>query len=202
MSEQHRESAGSPFRAVGTAVVLFGLLASGCTVNGPYRDASIEVDPQLALKCVTIELDDQGELWDEKQLAAGVRAIRETTPGHPINLVVFVHGWKHNGSDDDENVVAFKRVLVNRAREEAVVAGEIGRDPEAIVGVFLGWRGLSLKPALLREFSFWSRRGATPSRAPSGNASIQRTVPRGTSSSGTRSAGSSSRRRWPRRSSG
>lgn len=67
-----------------------------------------------------VELDDQGQLHDRKQLDAVLREIE----GHENPLVeVFVHGWKHNASAGDRNLEEFRRLLVRAAAQERRITG-------------------------------------------------------------------------------
>lgn len=120
---------------------------------------SIEEHSEFSLGFV--EFDDQGDLWEPRQVDALEEMIRaegegEGNPG--VVIVVFVHGWKHNASVCDENVTCFREVLIGLDNAERLHAVESRTEPRRVVGVYLGWRGLSVTPKILKEFSFYARK--------------------------------------------
>ena len=68
-----------------------------------------------------------------------------------VAVVVFVHGWKHNAKATDTNVLDFKIMLERFAQNE--VFGS-----RRIVGLYLGWRGLSVNLPGLKQLTFWDRK--------------------------------------------
>jgi len=165
-----------------------GLLAFGfaaCTQKRPYRVPdqrirtsileitddeahraevqrhSIEEHPDFALAFV--EFDDQGTLPNPAQLDSAESLILEEAGGEQgpgAVVVVFVHGWRHNASVCDENVVCFREVLTGLDNLERLQAAASGYEPRRVVGVYLGWRGLSAKMPGPREFTFYKRKAA------------------------------------------
>ena len=74
-------------------------------------------------------------------------------------IIVFTHGWKHSAADDDANVVAVRRLLHAAAHTEQLRPAD-GR-ARRIVGLYIGWRGLTLHwLGLLETVTFWGRKGA------------------------------------------
>lgn len=132
-----------------------------------YRDVvqphSIEVTPEFLLGFV--EFDDQGWFWDRNQLRNFEAAVRNdgTAAANGAIIVVFVHGWKHNADCCDHNVTCFRDVLKVLHQDEQKFASTVykngsPRQPRRIVGLYVGWRGLSVTPKFLREFSFFNRK--------------------------------------------
>ena len=101
-----------------------------------------------------VECDDQGWLWDAKQLHAVVARLYEEDGRTNLLMVVFVHGWKHNASFDDENVKMFRTNLT----ELAEIERRLNPRPRRVAGVYVGWRGLSNKAWLLKQLTFGSGR--------------------------------------------
>lgn len=66
-------------------------------------------------------------------------------------VVVFVHGWKHNAKASDENVIEFKEMLSQFSNNK--VFGE-----RRVIGLYVGWRGLSVSLPWFRELTFWERK--------------------------------------------
>jgi hypothetical protein len=106
-----------------------------------------------------------------------------------VTLVVFIHGWKHNAREDDENLKGFRAFLASAALIEkerrmiklspgdgapAAVPLEAGtpcigkavddearkRQPRRIVGLYVSWRGNSIDLAPVDNLTFWSRKTA------------------------------------------
>ena len=111
------------------------------------------------------EFDDQGLQYPKDLYPAAGTQIDDTLSGlkdiaaNPdykgISILVFVHGWKHNAKHDDGNVRSFRALLQSAAAlEEARHSGY------RVVGVYVGWRGLSIKSEPLANISFWTRKAA------------------------------------------
>ncbi|HUS34039.1 MAG TPA: hypothetical protein VM680_01685 [Verrucomicrobiae bacterium] len=149
-------------------VALWVGLLVGCAPNRPYRtyprelgaahakppSEQIERAPDYSLGFV--EFDDQGALWNPRQLDAVVGHLHDIATNEPVLLVVFVHGWKHNASEHDGNVETFRRTLSGLALAEN--KSSTNARPRKVMGVYVGWRGLSVKVPGLKEFSFWTRK--------------------------------------------
>lgn len=108
-----------------------------------------------------VEFDDQGEFWSREQFNAVEQLVldeadRAGTEG--VLMITFVHGWKHNASVCDENVSCFREVLKSIYNLEQLSAMLTNTLPRRIVGIYVGWRGLSVTPPVLKELSFYSRK--------------------------------------------
>ena len=107
--------------------------------------------------------DDQGQLRDPAQLDRAETLVLEEAGGSNgpgAVVVVFVHGWRHNASVCDENVVCFREVLTGLDNLERLQAAASGYEPRRVVGVYLGWRGLTAKMPGPREMTFYKRKAA------------------------------------------
>jgi len=111
----------------------------------------------------TVELDDQGVMWDPRQLdwtAEHMGQVISASADGAI-LFVFVHGWKqdaawHGGTKG--RLALFRQDLERIAHRAASEPDE--PEPAPIVGVYLGWRGRSFSIPLLENLTFWNRRVA------------------------------------------
>jgi hypothetical protein len=84
-----------------------------------------------------VDFRDDGSLGEPKQLADALACIQTAGNVNPLlQLVLFVHGWRHDSSWSDANFVEFRRLLQRLALRE--VEGSAGR---RIFGVFVGWPG-------------------------------------------------------------
>src|SRR5262245_20039782 len=94
-----------------------------------------------------VEFDDHGWLWNAKQMRAVVDRIAEEDKKQGLIIVVFAHGWKHNASWEDDNVASFRGVLTDLqdVENKSCTETESSRPPRKVVGLYVGWRGLSQK---------------------------------------------------------
>ncbi|GFO56933.1 hypothetical protein GMSM_39400 [Geomonas sp. Red276] len=115
-----------------------------------------------------VEFDDQGWFQDKRQRNAIFDAIaddreryrRETGRDRQYLIAVFAHGWKHNADGDDDNVKEFNKLLERLAVQEQLLAQRERRDARKVAGIYLAWRGLSLKIPGINEITFWNRKNA------------------------------------------
>jgi len=105
-----------------------------------------------------VELDDQGQLFDRGQLDAVLAHVRTVSLARDFLAVVFVHGWKHNAKEGDDNLANFRKVLARLAATEQALSAAQGLAPRKVIGLFLGWRGLSVSAPLAVELTFWDRK--------------------------------------------
>jgi hypothetical protein len=126
-----------------------------------------------------VEVDEFGEMFQRKQLTNAMRLIQKAKSdsktmdenGSPTNnavVVVFIHGWKNNASDDTGNVWGFRDALndiaknLTREFEARRERGQTlpGEEPEPVVGIYIGWRGAVTNLGVVKEFTFFNRRDA------------------------------------------
>ena len=110
-----------------------------------------------------VEFDDQGWFHDRKQMEGLMRLLeKEEQEGKEFQIIVYAHGWRHNASSCDGNVICFQRQLARlsiwekeKARLRNNLEGEEGKyKPRTVVGVYVGWRGLSANVPPLEVLSF------------------------------------------------
>ena len=105
-----------------------------------------------------IEFDDQGQLWDRKQMSEVVGKLAGEAGTKELLMVVFVHGWKHSAAPGDGNIQTFRKVLAQFSDSETQIARLTGIPPREVAGVYLGWRGGSVTVPLLEDLTFWDRK--------------------------------------------
>jgi len=113
-----------------------------------------------------VEFDDQGVYHDPGQmrgLAETLSDLREN--GKDVIIVVFVHGWKHDARSDDGNLADFRKVLEQAIyyEEQQAKSQSPPQAPRPVVGVYVGWRGMSLydnRFHVLENITFWGRQAA------------------------------------------
>jgi hypothetical protein len=113
-----------------------------------------------------VEFDDQGRCYDRGQMDGVAKRLDALAPEDGASaedaiLVVFVHGWKHDARSDDDNLTAF-RVLLKETVEYEKEAASPGVRPRPVLGVFVGWRGLSDFGLgdIVADATFWGRQAA------------------------------------------
>ncbi len=105
---------------------------------------------------LVVEFDDQGTAYEAAQMLA-LQAELDRLQGLNAIILVFVHGWKHNARPLDPNLASFELVLEQTARAEQAARPE---DRRPVLGVFVGWRGLSFYAGWLTNLTFWNRKTA------------------------------------------
>jgi len=105
-----------------------------------------------------IEFDDQGQLWDRRQMSEVVGKLAGEAGTKEVLMVVFVHGWKHSAAPGDGNIETFRKVLAQLSDSEAQIAKLTGAPAREVAGVYLGWRGGSVTVPLLEDATFWERK--------------------------------------------
>ena len=105
-----------------------------------------------------VEFDDQGQLWDRKQMWAVVDKFADESASRDLLMVVFVHGWKHSAQPYDSNIETFRSVLAGLSRAEKRISVVTRQRPRLVAGVYFGWRGASVTMPVVKEMSFWNRK--------------------------------------------
>ncbi len=154
---------------VGVAIFLAVLALSSCVASQEYRKAQSVylyqypsrapgVPGAKATLCF-IEFNDQGAMFDSGELDRALSTIRLrqkqeaqqiASASQGIVVVLFIHGWKNNASEDSGNVWGFRAELED-------IASRAGRP---VVGIYIGWRGASTNQALASNFTFGDRMAA------------------------------------------
>ncbi|MEM7376112.1 MAG: hypothetical protein AAF460_01280 [Pseudomonadota bacterium] len=148
------------------------LWLAGCTSNQPYHQCGADADaarcadsylqPAEHYSLAIPEFSERGNAFDDQviddvlQLVRGGPAVSTTRDSeHGVVTIVYVHGWKHNGSErEGGNLADFKKVLAGIG----VNAEGSNLNDRRLVGVYVGWRGLSVDLPGIRELSYWERK--------------------------------------------
>lgn len=105
-----------------------------------------------------IEFDDQGQLWDRRQMWSVLDKLTGEAAKKDLLMVVFVHGWKHSAAPGDDNADTFRTVLESLSKAERDISQRTGTPPRQVAGIYLGWRGGSVPVAGIQELTFWERK--------------------------------------------
>ena len=107
-----------------------------------------------------VEIDDQGKPYMRGQIDALFDNIEEEARYKDLSIIVYIHGWKHNDTAADTNVQAFRSLLNQMAEMELRRAPSYWPARE-VVGIYVGWRGLSVDVGEVGEdLTFWTRMAA------------------------------------------
>lgn len=150
------------------ALVAALLVFSGCARNASWR--TNEPADCAQAKCDTtfieqhdrfdltyVEFSERGNVFDRPRLNRVLEHINALAQGpRGVTAVVFVHGWKHNASDDDKNVKSFRRVLHAVTEDQQFRKQLFGT--RRLVGVYAGWRGRSINLSLVEQLTYWDRK--------------------------------------------
>ena len=116
-----------------------------------------------------VEFDEQGLLYPRGRPEVGIASchiealMRDldalAKSGSGLSIVVYVHGWKHNAADTDDNVATFRQLLLDAALVEQAKQQDFGLAPHRVVGIYVSWRGKSLVlPEPFLSLTFWDRK--------------------------------------------
>jgi len=140
-----------------------------CVINGPEKDGpnpdweslngtrpcadrwQVSVTKPVPFSVNFVEIDEQGILASRDQAEAAIATASIAEPDGSY-VVVFVHGWHHNASTNDSNVRAFYGALASVSR---------WNPNRKVKGIYIGWRGDSLKITGLRYATFWDRKNTS-----------------------------------------
>ena len=117
------------------SLLVYGALVAvsitACTPNAPYRtDGAVPCsvgacDPATYLEqhddqnydLAFVEFSERGNVFSRERMNEILRFVGDkakfdsTQPNKGVLAIVFVHGWKHNASAQDENVRSFRKLL-------------------------------------------------------------------------------------------
>lgn len=98
-----------------------------------------------------VEFSDRGNVFDRKQIDNLLKHIDTYAKGRGVTVITYIHGWKHNSAETDNNLKSFRRLLKTAAEKKL-------SHHRKIIGVYIGWRGLSFKVAGLKNLTYWTRK--------------------------------------------
>ena len=129
------------------------------SVSEDCRKYSIEDHKDYLLSVV--EFDDQGWFRDREQQERLFNKLEEIGKQQDMIIVTFVHGWKHNADFCDSNMCCFRDMLQQVSSLEAQYSTQTRQPMRRVVGVYVGWRGLSMQGLDVWEnLSFYTRKEA------------------------------------------
>lgn len=107
-----------------------------------------------------VEYDDQGRMWSDAQVDAVKGLVSDTLASHDALIVTFIHGWKNNCTTCNGNLTCFREVLALLAGVEGDLARVVHAPPRPLVGIYVGWRGETMRIPIADSLSAFSRKAA------------------------------------------
>jgi hypothetical protein len=157
-------------------IIIFSLQLLGCAPNYLYHSPNNGCKPEDAALCSSdyiqqrdgyilgfVEIDDKGWFRDRNQLDAFVQMLQQTADDDVL-LLVYAHGWKHNASNEDRDMLRMHSTLAHLHAVE-----QYSDHPRQVIGLYIGWRGLSVTAPVLKELSFWDRKSTAHNAGESAN---------------------------------
>jgi hypothetical protein len=105
-----------------------------------------------------IEYDDQGLAWSDAQVSHVQDLIRTTLVDDDALIVTFVHGWKNDCETCNGNLACFREVLALLSATEANLARLTRSSPRKVIGVYVAWRGRTMRIPYADTLSAFSRK--------------------------------------------
>lgn len=144
-------------------LTLGACLLAACTGNTPIRDGKVatceiiescsnsyyEIHPKYEIGFV--EYSERGNDFNPARTQQLLDRLKQYSADGKLAIVVFVHGWKHNAEQYDDNVISFTKALAN-------LAGSGVLTDRKLVGVYVGWRGLTLHGLGSENITYWDRK--------------------------------------------
>lgn len=162
-------------------LTVLALSAAGCQPNAPIRDQTnacmpppndngdscgsysleehrLQNHPDQSFLLGFVEFDDQGRPYIRDQITMLFNRIELEAQYRDLCIVIFVHGWKHNDAVTDTNVVKFRGLLQQMAEMELQRPPGRYWPTRKVVGIYVGWRGLSFGAGDVgQDLTFWTR---------------------------------------------
>lgn len=154
---------------MGALALLIVLWLTGCAYN--HKQFATTGSSLAGPDDFVIQIDDYGQFWDKSVPNRALERISELSENSNVIVMLFVHGWNHNASPDNQNLSDFAATvadtrwrLIDSSNPESDVYRRsrkvlTGSESLFVVPIYVGWRGRSL-PGLLNFATFWGRKAA------------------------------------------
>jgi hypothetical protein len=100
-----------------------------------------------------VEFSERGNVFSRERLKEVINYIKkeEMKNKSGIMLIVYTHGWRHNASNiKSGNVEKFRKLLKIISKNELL--------GKKVIGLYIGWRGLSLDFDPFNTLTYWDRK--------------------------------------------
>lgn len=154
-------------------VFCLGILLSGCgSYGGPAAHAYQErcpfepdwrMDPERKPRptpgnpVFQISLTNQGEWVDRCEYTDLLLELQQDR--QPLNIIVYVHGWKHGpGTADHQRFTEYVEMVAKGPAKYAASNPSI--KPARTIGVYIAWPGSTITIPGVEELTYWGRQKA------------------------------------------
>ncbi len=152
------------------AIAAILLMSSACTSNSLYRtDAPQDCQGNTCDKAFIehhhnadenydlafVEFSERGNVFDRGKMEEVIKYVDQQEQNAPngIMLILFTHGWQNDASKrPGNNVHNFRNML-------KMVSTQFSAGKK-VIGVYVGWRGLSTKVYPFKLLTYWDRKNA------------------------------------------
>jgi hypothetical protein len=105
-----------------------------------------------------VEFDEQGKFWSTSQRDHVEGLVTSALQDRDTLLVTFIHGWKNNCETCNGNLACFREALASLAAVEGDLADLFHRPPRHVVGIYIAWRGKTMRIPYVDSLSVFSRK--------------------------------------------
>lgn len=104
-----------------------------CSMSDGTADPTTSVEDYTCVALAVVELTDDGQLANPKQLENARAAIRSLEGTDGATIVLFAHGWRHTAKSSDTHLRSFRKTLLDLYAKD--------KRSGPILGIYLGWQG-------------------------------------------------------------
>jgi hypothetical protein len=130
-------------------------LAKGCDGNNKEKCQESYYQQYPEYDIAFAEFSERGNPFNTRWISNILKKIEQHEKETGVVIVVFVHGWKHNASEEDNNLIDFKKALSTIATSPNSPLND-----RRLVGLYVGWRGLSIDFPWIENMTYWDRKAA------------------------------------------
>lgn len=140
----------APLSAPGTGTLTVSDLERSRTAQLDLEARSIERFRDFEIG--VLEITDDG-LVNPAQKKQVFDMVKPRLDGKEVLLIVFAHGWHHGPHVCDRDLACFRRVM-----ERLATSPDLKNRGVVVTGIYLGWRGESIRDKYLNNLSFFERK--------------------------------------------
>ena len=139
----------APFPAPGTMTVAEFEASQDAQLDAEARSVERFKDFEVGV----LEITDDGLVNPAQKDQVFTMVKSNLDKPNEMLMVVFAHGWHHGPHVCDRDLACFRRVM-----ERLATSKELRHRNAIVTGVYLGWRGESIRTKPWNNVSFWSRK--------------------------------------------
>lgn len=144
--------------------LIIALSMTACIPNAPLRTSG-ETSCESESRCGNsyyenhenyeigfVEFTERGNDFNPENTKTIVEKLNNyKVIGKKTAVIVYIHGWKHNASPEDGNVISFKKALASLAKTKLI-------NKKRVIGIYVGWRGKTIHGLGSENLTYWDRK--------------------------------------------